>query len=49
VILLFELVAGAVSSLLLTDEVIVLREWLGGGLIILAAYVAAHIHARSES
>ncbi|MGD8875578.1 MAG: DMT family transporter, partial [Gammaproteobacteria bacterium] len=49
VILLFELVAGAVSSQLLTDEVILLREWLGGGLIILAAYVAAHIHARSES
>ena len=49
VILLFELVAGAVSSLLLTDEVIQLREWLGGGLIIIAAYVAAHIHARSPS
>jgi drug/metabolite transporter (DMT)-like permease len=49
VILLFELVVGAVSSLLLTDEVILLREWLGGGLIIAAAYVAAHIHARSEA
>jgi drug/metabolite transporter (DMT)-like permease len=49
VILLFELVVGAVSSLLLTDEVIQLREWLGGGLIMAAAYVAAHIHARSES
>jgi drug/metabolite transporter (DMT)-like permease len=49
VILLFELVVGAVSSLLLTDEVILLREWLGGGLIIIAAYVAAHIHARSEA
>jgi len=49
VILLFELVVGAVSSLLLTDEVILLREWLGGGLIVVAAYVAAHIHARSEA
>jgi drug/metabolite transporter (DMT)-like permease len=49
VILLFELVVGALSSLLLTDEVILSREWLGGGLIIFAAYVAAHIHARSES
>ncbi len=49
VILLFELVVGAVSSLLLTDEVILLREWLGGGLIIVAAYVAAHIHAVSET
>jgi hypothetical protein len=29
--------------------VILSREWLGGGLIIFAAYVAAHIHARSES
>jgi len=49
VILLFELVVGAVSSLLLTDEVIQMREWLGGGLIIVAAYVAAHIHAVSET
>jgi drug/metabolite transporter (DMT)-like permease len=37
-----------VSSLLLTDEVILPREWLGGCLIIVAAYVAAHIHAVSE-
>ena len=49
VILLFELVVGAASSLLLTDEVILPREWLGGGLIVVAAYVAAHIHARSET
>jgi drug/metabolite transporter (DMT)-like permease len=49
VILLFELVVGAVSSLLLTDEVILVREWLGGGLIVLAAYVAAHIHAVSKT
>lgn len=45
VILLFELVAGAVSSSLLTDEVIHAREWIGGGLIILAAYWAARLHA----
>jgi len=45
VILLFELVAGAVSSLLLTDEVILLREWIGGGMIIIAAWLAARIHA----
>lgn len=49
VILLFELVVGAVSSLLLTDEVILMREWLGGALIVFAAYVAAHIHAVSEA
>jgi len=49
VILLFELVVGAVSALLLTDEVILVREWIGGGLIVIAAYMAAHIHAVSES
>ncbi len=41
VILLFELVAGAVSSQLLTDEVILPREWLGGMLVMLAAYLSA--------
>jgi drug/metabolite transporter (DMT)-like permease len=41
VILLFELVAGAVSSQLLTDEVVRLAEWLGGGLIVAAAYLSA--------
>ena len=45
VILLFELVVGAVSSLLLTDETVSPREWLGGGMIIAAAYLAAHLHA----
>ncbi len=49
VILLFELVAGAVSSLLLTDEVILLREWIGGVMIILAAWLAARIHAGDET
>jgi drug/metabolite transporter (DMT)-like permease len=47
VILLFELVAGAVSSQLLTDEVILQREWIGGGMIIIAAWLAARIHAGS--
>lgn len=41
VILLFELVAGALSSQWLTDEVISTRELVGGLLIIVAAYVAA--------
>lgn len=45
VILLFEVVVGAVSALLLTDEVVLLREWLGGGMIVLAAWLAAYIHA----
>ena len=45
VILLFELVVGAVSAQLLTDEVVLYREWLGGFMIVTAAYMAAHIHA----
>jgi drug/metabolite transporter (DMT)-like permease len=49
VILLFELVAGAVSSLLLTDELIIAREWIGGGMIIVAALLAARIHAGGEA
>ena len=44
VILLFELVVGAVSSLILTEERVLLQEWLGGALIIMAAYLAAHAH-----
>ena len=41
IILLFEIVVGAISSILLTNEVIQLREWIGGGLVILAAYLTA--------
>lgn len=41
IILLFEIVVGAVSSLLLTNEVIELREWIGGMLVMLAAYLTA--------
>jgi len=41
IILLFEIVVGAVSSLLLTNEVIELREWIGGLLVMLAAYLTA--------
>lgn len=44
VILLFELVASALSSQLLTDEVVQLREWLGGVLIAAAAGFAAQSH-----
>ncbi|MEA3244484.1 MAG: DMT family transporter, partial [Pseudomonadota bacterium] len=44
VILLFELVVGVVSSLILTDERVLLQEWLGGALILTAAYLAAHAH-----
>jgi len=41
VILLFELVAAGVSSHLLADEQLALREWAGGLLIVGAALVAA--------
>ncbi|MHB1240619.1 MAG: DMT family transporter [Gammaproteobacteria bacterium] len=46
VILLFELVVGAVSSQLLTREVVTSREWLGGLLIMAAAYFAARVQGR---
>jgi drug/metabolite transporter (DMT)-like permease len=46
VILLFELIAGAVSANLLTDEVVRPLEWLGGALIITAAYLAARIQTQ---
>ncbi|HEC13132.1 MAG TPA: DMT family transporter [Acidiferrobacteraceae bacterium] len=42
VILLFEIVAGALSSQLLTDEIVLPIEWAGGVLIIFAAYLSAH-------
>lgn len=41
VILLFELVAGAVSAQLLADEYVPPREWIGGSLIVAAAYLSA--------
>jgi drug/metabolite transporter (DMT)-like permease len=44
IILLFELVVGAVSSILLTDEQVQLQEWVGGVLILAAAWFAAHEH-----
>lgn len=41
VLLLFQLVAGALSSLALTDEVVRPVEWMGGALILAAAYLSA--------
>ena len=41
VILLFQLVAAAVSAQWLTDEVISGKEWLGGSMIVLAGYLSA--------
>lgn len=41
VLALIELVAGAISQQLLTDEVVTVGEWVGGGLIVLGAYLSA--------
>jgi len=41
VIALVELVAGAVSQQLLTNEIVTMREWVGGVLIVVGAYLAA--------
>ncbi len=46
VILLFELVVGAVSAQLLTDEQVLLNEWVGGALIVLAGWYAARHQIR---
>jgi len=45
VILLFELVAGAISQQLLTDEQLLLQEWVGGVLIVTAAFLATRLPA----
>ena len=42
-ILLFELVAGAISSQWLTDEIVTTMEWCGGGLIVMAAYLSVRV------
>lgn len=46
VIALIELVAGAISQQLLTNEVVTMREWVGGGLIVVGAYLAARASAK---
>ncbi len=46
VILLFELVAGALSAHFLTDETVLPREWVGGVLIIAAAYFTARLQVQ---
>ncbi len=40
VILLFEIVAGAVSAYLIAGEVLLTRDWIGGGLIVMGAYLS---------
>ena len=39
VIMLFELIVAAISAWWLINEVMILQEWLGGGLILLAGYL----------
>ena len=46
VITFVELVAGAVSQALLSDEVVTPREWFGGALIVIGAFLAARVAAR---
>lgn len=48
VILLFEIVIGSASSLWLTHEVVQARDWIGGGLIVLAAVLSSRKQASSE-
>jgi len=48
VITFVELIAGAVSQALLTDEVVALREWIGGALIVAGAYGAVRAAPRAN-
>ena len=41
VILLLEILVGAISAWLLAAEILSLREWLGGLLILAAGFIAA--------
>jgi len=49
VILLFEVVVAAISSYLLTDERLEMIEWVGGGIVILAAYLASMQHKKNQT
>jgi drug/metabolite transporter (DMT)-like permease len=49
VLALIELVAGAMSQQLLTDEVVSTREWLGGGLILIGAWLSARAMANEPA
>lgn len=49
VIFLFEIFAGAVSAWLLSHETIAAREWLGGALVMLAAWQSARAERQREA
>jgi len=44
VLFLFELIVAAVAAYYLADEQMQLNEWIGGGLIIIASFIAAMNH-----
>lgn len=48
VILLFELVAAALSAQWLSDEVTTVKEWVGGGMIMLAGYLSARAMMKQD-
>jgi drug/metabolite transporter (DMT)-like permease len=48
VIFLFEIVVGAASAVWLANENILPQEWIGGSLVILAAYISARLEIKDE-
>ena len=48
IILLFEIVVGALSAVWLANETILPQEWIGGSLVILAAYISARLEIKEE-
>lgn len=48
VIMLFELIVAAIAAWLLTEEVMSIQEWLGGSLILVAAYGVARSEMAAE-
>lgn len=48
IILLFEIVVGAVSAVWFANEKILPQEWWGGSLVILAAYISARLEIKEE-
>jgi drug/metabolite transporter (DMT)-like permease len=44
VIMLFELVAAAIAAYFLTDEIMTLREWIGGAMIVSASLFSARMN-----
>ncbi|MDC9725877.1 MAG: DMT family transporter [Gammaproteobacteria bacterium] len=49
VIMLFELIVAAIAAWALTNEAMSIQEWLGGGLILIAAYGVARAENNTET